>query len=66
MKLNNLIISLIATYAAAISIPETPPVGDLEARQDDTGELCRAPIVYHPPLVIPSLFFSPKKNIKEM
>jgi hypothetical protein len=45
MKLNYLIISLIANYAAAISIPEAAAVGDVEARQYYIGELCTAPIV---------------------
>ena len=46
MKLNNLIISLIVSYATGISIPETAPIANLEARY--IGELCTAPLVYPP------------------
>ncbi|PMD26368.1 hypothetical protein NA56DRAFT_641838 [Hyaloscypha hepaticicola] len=42
MKLNNLILSLIANYAAAISIPENARNVGLEARY--IGELCTAPV----------------------
>jgi hypothetical protein len=45
MKLNIIIISLIANYAAASSIPERALRADMEARQDYIGELCTAPIV---------------------
>jgi hypothetical protein len=43
MKLNNLILSLIANYAAAISVPENARNVGLEARY--ISELCTAPIV---------------------
>jgi hypothetical protein len=50
MKLNNLILSLIATYTTAISIPEN-------ARQYYIGELCTAPVVCPLPPVGPRLCF---------
>ncbi len=46
MKLNNFIISLVAGYAAAASVPETGPNAGLEARY--IGELCTAPLVNSP------------------
>jgi hypothetical protein len=51
MKLNNLILSLVANYAAAISIPENARSVGLEARY--IGELCTAPIVCPLPLLSP-------------
>jgi hypothetical protein len=63
MKFNIVITSLIASYAAAISIPETAHVADLEARQDYIGELCTAPIVYSPlPPAIPVFVCSLSKT----
>jgi len=55
MKLNNLVFSLIANYAAAISVPENARSVGLEARY--IGELCTAPIVCFLSLIIPCLSF---------
>jgi hypothetical protein len=55
MKLNNLILSLIVNYAAAISVPENARDVGLEARY--IGELCTAPIVCSLPPVVPRLCF---------
>lgn len=62
MKFNIIITSLIANYAAAISVPETAHTADLEARQDYIGELCDAPIVYSLPPIIPVFMFSLSKT----